>query len=61
MKMIDLLNEMPHFISQGKGIDLRIEKYDISDEEKRKILIAFQKNNLYGFSEKTMFGILLNL
>jgi len=50
MKCKSNLNEMPHYDSYEFGlIDLNIEKYKVSYEEKNKYLKANLDGNLYGY------------
>lgn len=63
MKLTDIFfealqNEMPHFeLQDGSIIDLNIEKYPVSDDIKRKLMMAFHQGN--GVLAKTITGFIV--
>lgn len=52
IKLRKLVQEMPHVDANGQTFDLSIEKYNVSDEEKRKYLRAFMNSGVFAYSKK---------
>lgn len=59
IKMRDLIKEMPHVDNVPGSFDLCVEKYNISMEDKKRLMSAFYTDGVYGYSKEMGSWILL--
>lgn len=55
IKLSELINEMPHYSDDSSDFyyDLGIEKYPLSDKEKKDLFNSYKNGGLIGFHKNT--------